>query len=301
MERFFADPFGILIDSVVLGLFDAGPLALAAIGFTLIYYLSGFLNVAYGENLIVGAYAAIVLNTGVLLPFSINLNFYLTIVPAAIIAGAFSVLTYLLIFRPAMRRGVGPTEMIILSVGLSFAIRFSLRIAFGPRNKNFDLGQPIYLEVFGIGVTDYQLAALALAAAFMVGLYLFVFRTDYGQKMRALASNPDLSAVSGIDPVRVSILIWFIAGVAGGLAGIFYGVFSSVNTDIGWELILIVIMITIVGRVGSVRGATIAAVGAAVFVAFMTQLTQPLYGQIALLFIFIVILKFSHVRTMART
>ena len=160
-----------LVDATVIGLFGAAPLVLAAVGFTLIYYLNGFINVAYAENVTVGAYVAVVFNT------ILGWNFYLTIVPSAVIAGLLSVATFVLVFRPAMRRGVGPTEMIILSVGLSFFIRFGLRVVFGIKLRLFDTGKPAYLDILGIGITDYQVAALVLAAAVVVGLYLFIFRT----------------------------------------------------------------------------------------------------------------------------
>ncbi len=274
-------------DSLVLGLFGAAPLVLAAVGFTLIYYLNGFINVAYAENITLGAYIAVIFNV------KLGFDFYLTIVPSAILAGLLSVATFVFVFRPAMRRGVGPTELIILSVGLSFFIRFACRLLFGIELYLFDTGKPIYLQLLGIGVTDYQVTALALAAVMVVGLYLFIFRTGYGEQMRALAGNRDLAKASGINPNRVSLLIWFIAGVAGGLAGIFYGVFSFVNSDIGWNLILIVIMISIMGRVGNVRGALAVGVGASIVVAFVTQVAQPLYAQVVLLALFIVVLKMT--------
>jgi branched-subunit amino acid ABC-type transport system permease component len=307
-ERFANDPVEILLDSLVLGLFQAGPLVLAAIGFTLIYYLNGFINVAYSETITVGAYAAVTMNA------IIGFNFWLSIIPSALVAGLLSVLTYLVIFRPAMRRGVGPTEMIILSVGVSFFIRFLLRLddvpigfgdtefnigAFGIELYNFDVGPMVTHDILGVGVTETKLLAMGLAVVFTVGLLWFIYRTNYGARMRALAGNLDLAQVSGIDPVKVSVLIWFIAGVAGGLAGIFLGVFGFVNSDIGWNQILIIIMISVVGGVGNVRGALIAGILASFLVAFMTQISQPFYAQIALLLIFIAVLKYNHVRRAA--
>lgn len=276
-----------LTDPLILGLFGAAPLVLAAVGFTLIYYLNGFINVAYAENMTLGAYLAVLFNV------KLGWDFYLTIIPSALLAGLLSVATFVLVFRPAMRRGVGPTELIILSVGLSFAIRFACRLLFGIKLYLFDTGKPAYFNLLGIGITDYQLTALALATAMAVGLYLFIFRTRYGEQMRALAGNRDLAKASGINPNQVSILIWFIAGVAGGLAGIFYGVFSFVNADIGWNLILIIIMISILGRVGNVRGALVVGVGAGIVVAFITQVTQPLYAQVVLLVLFVIVLKMT--------
>lgn len=277
-------------DSLILGIIEAAPLVLAAVGFTLIFYLSGFINVAYSETVTLGAYFAIIFNS------MLGLNFYLAIIPSALLSGVFSVITYLVVFRPAFKRGVGSTEMIILSVGLSFFIRYSLRLIFGSDLYALDIVSPTSFRVFGIGITNIQLTALVLVAVISVGLYLFIYRTNYGEMMRGLANNEDLAMVSGINPVRVSVLIWFIAGVAGGLAGLFYGVFSFVSTLLGWRLILIIIMITIVGGIGNVKGALIASIGAGIITAAVTLVTKPLYGEVILLLSFIGVLRLKKVR-----
>ena len=121
---------------------------------------------------------------------------------------------------------IARAEMIILSVGLSFFIRYSTRLIFGSKLYAFDVISPTGFKIFGIGVTNLQLTALLLMSAITTGLYLFIYKTNYGEMMRSLANNEDLAMVSGINPIKVSVLIWFIAGVVGGLAGVFYGVFS---------------------------------------------------------------------------
>jgi branched-subunit amino acid ABC-type transport system permease component len=279
-----------IANTLVLGLIEAAPLVLAAVGFTLIYYLNGFINVAYAENVTLGAYFAVIFNS------LLGLNFYATIIPSALLSGVVSVLTYLLIFKPAFERGVGKTEMIILSVGLSFLLRYLARLIFGTDIYNFNISNPTYLSIFGIGITSIQITALALVAIISVGLYFFIYKTNYGEMMRGLANNEDLAKLSGISPSKVSILVWFIAGVAGGLSGIFFGVFSFVSSLLGWNLILILIMITIVGGIGNVRGALIASIAAGLTTTAVTLITKPLYGEVALLIFFIAILKIKKVR-----
>ena len=275
----------LITDSLILGIIEAAPLVLAAMGFTLIFYLNGFINVAYAETVTVGAYFAIVFNS------MLGLNFYLAIIPSALLSGVISVATYLVVFRPALRRGVESTEMIILSVGLSFFMRYSLRLIFGSTLYALDIVSSTSINIFGIGITNIQLTALVLVAVITVALYLFIYRTNYGEMMRGLANNEVLAMVSGINPVKVSVLIWFLAGVAGGLAGLFYGVFSFVNTLLGWKLVLIIIMVTIVGGIGNVRGALIASIGAGIITAAVTLVTKPLYGEVILLLVFIGVLR----------
>ena len=272
-------------DAIIIGLIDAAPLVLAAVGFTLIYYLNGFINVAYAENVTLGAYFSVIFNTWLGLPF------FIAIIPAALLTGLLSVITYHTVFRPAFKRGVGPTELIILSVGLSFFLRYAAILIFSNDPLVMDVGTASYLTILGQGVTNIQIAALTLVALISAGLYLFIYRTGYGEMMRGLANNEELAMVSGINPTKVSTLIWFIAGMAGGLGGIFFGVFSLVTPRMGWNQILIVIMLSIVGGIGSVRGALIASIGAGILTAAVTLLTKPLYAQVILLVFFIFILK----------
>lgn len=279
-----------LSSTIVLGLLEAAPLVLAAVGFTLIFCLNGFTNVAYAENITLGAYFAVIFNS------ILGWNFYVSIIPAALLSGVISVLTYLIVFKPAFKRGVGKTELIILSVGLSYFIRYGSRIIFGNNIYNFNFASTSYLSAFGIGITSVQLTCIALVGIISAGIYLFIYRTDYGERMRALADNEELAMISGINPTLVSMLIWFIAGTAGGLAGLFYGAFSFVGYALGYNLILIIIMVTIVGGIGSVRGAIIASACVGIITSAVTLISKPLYGEIALLLIFIGILKLRKVR-----
>lgn len=278
-----------LKSTLVIGLLESTPLMLAAIGFTLIFCLNGFINIAYAENLTVGAYLAVAFNT------MLGWNFYVSIIPASLLAGVLSVITYLVVFRPAMKRGVGQAEMIILSVGLSFVLRYGISLIFGSNLFNYNISQNSYLTVFGMGITSTQLICLGLAIIIALGFYLFMYKTNYGQTMRALADNENLAMISGINPIKVSILVWFLSGVAGGLAGIFTGVFTWVHSGIGWNMILTILLVAIIGRVGNVRGALFAGAGVGIILTAVTLLTKPTYGAVVLLIIFIGILKFRKV------
>ncbi|TFG93482.1 MAG: branched-chain amino acid ABC transporter permease [Candidatus Atribacteria bacterium] len=278
-----------LRSTLIIGFLESAPLMLAAVGFTLIFCLNGFINIAFAENLTVGAYLAVTFNA------MLGWNFYISIIPASLLSGVLSVITYLVIFRPAMKRGVGKTEMIILSVGLSFVLRYGINLIYGSELFNYTIGKTYYLSFLGMGITSTQLICLGLVLIIALGFYLFMYKTNYGQTMRALADNENLAMISGIDPIRVSVLVWFLAGVAGGLAGIFTGVFTWVNSGIGWNMILVILLVAIIGKVGSVRGALIAGASIGVITTAVTLVTKPAYGEVALLVIFIIFLKFRKV------
>ena len=275
-----------LSDSVVIGLTQHAPLILAAMGFALIYRLSGLINVAYSETITLGAYIGMWINT------TFDLNFYAILLPAGVLAGLISVATYLAIFRPAKLRNVGVLEMIIISFGLSIFLRHGLQFVFGYPVRFFEVPPPNTISVFGVGVSSFRLLALSSVVLLALLLYWFIQRSGLGLQIRALASDEDLAQVSGIRPLFVTVLIWFIAGAAGGLAGAFYGVGSAVQPLLGWRQFLFVFMVALVGGVRNIGGVIIVGAATGVALAAMTlQFGQVLYAQLALIVAFVLILK----------
>jgi branched-subunit amino acid ABC-type transport system permease component len=280
-----------VIQSVVIGLTEQAPLVLAAIGFALLYRLTGLINVAYSETITLGAYFGMWLNT------SFGLDFYTVLIPTGLMTGALSVATYLAIFRPAKRRNVGVLELIIISFGLSILLRHGLQFVFGYPVRFFDVPPPDTVLVLGVGVTSFRLIALGSVALLALLLYLFIQRSSLGLQIRALASDENLAQVSGIRPLAVTLLIWFIAGVAGGLAGAFYGVGSSVAPLLGWRQFLLILMVVLVGGSWGLGGVILVGVGTGVALTAMAlQFDQTLYAQLVLIVAFIAILKVRRMR-----
>ncbi len=275
-----------ITQALVIGLTEHAPLVLAAIGFALLYRLTGLINVAYSETITLGAYFGMWANT------SFGLDFYTVLLPAGLMAGLVSVATYLLIFRPAKQRNVGALELIIISFGLSILLRHGLQFVFGYPVRFFDVPPPDTIMVLGVGVTSFRLLAVGSVAVLALLLYAFIQRSRAGLQIRALASDENLAQVSGIRPLAVTVLIWFIAGVAGGLAGAFYGVGSSVAPLLGWRQFLFILLVVLVGGSWGLGGVIAVGVTTGVALTAMALLFgQVLYAQLALIVLFMVILK----------
>lgn len=272
--------------ALVIGLTEQAPLVLAALGFALIYRLTGLINVAYSETITLGAYFGIWLNT------TFDLGFYAVLLPAGILAGVLSVATYLLVFRPGKQRRVGALEMIIISFGLSLLLRHALQFVFGYPVRFFDVPPPTTIDVLGVGVGSFRLLAVASVAVLATAIYLFLRRSSYGLQIRALASHEDLAQVSGIRPLAVTTLVWFIAGLAGGLAGAFYGVGASVSPLLGWRQFLFVLLVVLVGGIWGTLGVIGVGVSTGVALAGLSLwFGEAQYAQLALIVMFLVVLR----------
>jgi branched-subunit amino acid ABC-type transport system permease component len=272
--------------ALVIGLTEHAPLVLASIGFALLYRLTGLINVAYAETITLGAYFGVWMNT------TFGLNFYAVLLPAGILAGLISVATYFGIFRPAKRFNVGALEMIIMSFGLSIFLRYGLQFVFGYPVRFFDVPPPQTIRVLGVGVSTFRLLAIGSVLVLSLALYFFIQRSRYGLQIRALASDEDLAQASGIRPLAVTVMIWFIAGVAGGLAGAFYGVNSNVAPLLGWRQFLFFLLVVLVGGSRGLGGVIVTGLAAGVALAAMSlQFSQTLYSQLFLIVAFIVLLK----------
>ena len=271
--------------AVIIGLTEQAPLMLAAMGMALIYNLSKVINVAFAETITLGAYFGMWANT------TLSTSFYLSLAVAGILAGVLSCVTYLVVFRTAERRGVGPVEVIIISLGLSVLLRYALQFVFGYKARFFDTPPPTFMKLFGVGFTSFQLTAFILVVVLALLFYLFVQKTVWGRQVRALASDADLAKVSGINPLLTTLVMWFMAGAAGGLAGAFWGVGSSAKPGLGWDRFLLTLLVVLVGGARGLRGVILAGMGTGVLLSALKLEIAPLRAEMVLLVAFILVLK----------
>ena len=172
-----------IAQSVVIGLTEHAPLVLAAIGFALIYRLTGLINVAYSETITLGAYFGMWLNT------TFELDFFAVLIPTAILSGLLSVATYLLIFRPAKQREGGRARddhHLLRPLDLPApraAVHLRLPVRF------FDVPPAETIYILDVGVSSFRLVALVSVIILALLLYLFIQRSKYGLQVRALASR----------------------------------------------------------------------------------------------------------------
>ena len=235
----------------VNGLISGILIAVPAIGFTTIYAVLRFPNFAVSSLVTIGAYAGYVANVYGGWPASASL------IAAFVVAGIVGVASDEVVLKPLRPHGAltAAIAAIILAVVLENVVRF----IFGNDLRGFDL--PIYRDwrVASIRVGPQQLENAALALAIMMLVFLFLAFTRAGKAMRAVADNPMLAAIKGIDPDRVARSASFVGMGLAGMGGVLLGLDTSIDPLTGFRAVLTIFAAAVVGGLGSIPGAVVGA------------------------------------------
>ena len=234
------------IQLTAYGLANGAILALAALGFVLIYKATGVINFAQGEFLLVGAYA---FYSGLVL-------LGLPLLGALLFGVAVAVLLGLAIERLALRRLVGedPIAVIMVTIALSAVLKSAVQALFGttPREMPKILGRAS-VEIAGAAVPVDRLIAVAVAAAVLGAFSAFFRWSRHGVAMRAVADDQQAALVQGISVTRIFGLAWAMAAVSALLAGILLADIAEVSQNLA-GFGLIVFPVVILGGLDSVPG-----------------------------------------------
>lgn len=234
------------MQNVIFGLITGSILALSAVGFSMIRQTEGFINIAHGQMLTIGAFL------GFILVDSAHLNILVAGLLAMVIVGMLGVLLARVFFQPVASNG--PLAQLFTSIGLAYLLYGGIRIVFGAKVQFFP---NLFGRRFDLGATNItvgEIVIIGLAGVSTAGLHLFLTRTRLGSWIRATASNPELAVLRGIPVHRVSRAVWFIASAFAGLAGVMLGVIGNVNSELGWTQILMVLAAAVLGGLGSIYG-----------------------------------------------
>ncbi len=271
------------MDIITFGLISGSVILLSSVGFAMIVKVEGFLNIAHGQMLLVGAYLGLFFS-GFGLPLPV------TAALAALATGGLGMLCYGLLFRPVKARGM--LVLLFTSVGAAYVIHGLVGVFAGKRMLAYDLPPTRAMQLFGEPfMTRYELATVVAALVSALAVHLFMTHTRAGKAIRAVSDNEELARARGIDPVRSSYLVWFVASALGGLAGVLLGIMGSLTLAMGWQQIIIILATTVLGGIGSIYGVMLAAFVLAFGIELGLLLVEPSYRSgVAFLIIIVVLL-----------
>jgi branched-chain amino acid transport system permease protein/neutral amino acid transport system permease protein len=239
--------FASVLQYLYNGIVTGGILALPTIGFSLIYKILRFPNFAFGAYLTCGAYAAFAFN--VILGQSI----IVALSAAMIITAGIGALVDQIAFRNLRQRR--PLALAIVSIGAYFILENIVRFIWGGELRHFRLAVYRDVQFFGIHIGKEQVMILIAAAFFMLVVQVMLKGTRLGKAMRALADNPSLARIKGIQTERIILLTSAVGGALAGSSGVFLGIDTLVEPLMGFNVILAVFAAAILGGIGNAKGA----------------------------------------------
>jgi branched-chain amino acid transport system permease protein len=237
------------IQLTVNGLSNGAILALAALGFVLIYKATSVINFAQGEFLLISAFVVWFILVELDLPWVVGIAI------AIVVAIALGVVIERLILRPMI--GEPTISVIMVTIGLAAVLGSLVQIIWGTRPRSFpDFIPSGSVELFGATVAENRLWAIAVVAVALVGFTLFYTRARDGIAMRAVAEDQQAALAQGISVRRTFALAWALAGVTAVFGGVLVANLIGVSGGTS-SFGLLVFPVVILGGLDSVPGAVV--------------------------------------------
>ena len=236
-----------LLQFIFSGLMLGSIYALIALALVTTYNITGILNMAQGEFVVIGALSACSLYA---VGFSLPVTFVLAVLITAVVGG----LVERLAINPA--RNSSPLSLIIITIGVSIALRGTALLIWGtdPYSlPSFSGGGSLHL--LGAVINDQSLWIFGLVIFAVSGLYIFMERTFWGKAVRASVINRVGARLVGINPQILAFMAFVASGALGAAAGIVITPVTLATYDMGFVLGLKGFVAAVLGGINSVGGA----------------------------------------------
>jgi urea transport system permease protein len=264
-------------------------LLLAALGLSLTFGQMGVINMANGEFLMAGAYAAYVTQQVI---SSSGLSIVVAIPVAFLIAGLLGLLLEVSIIQWMYKR---PLDTLLATVGVALVLQQLAKDIFGAQGD--PVSPPSWLKggisVFGYDWPYRQLFTIVLALASLAGLNAVLKYSSFGRRIRATVQNRELAETMGVATRNVDRITFFLGSGLAGVGGVAIALISGTNPTLGTTYIIPAFLVVVAGGVGQLKGTLIAAWVVGVLTAFLTDWTS---GSMAQVITFALVVVFLQVR-----
>jgi branched-chain amino acid transport system permease protein len=263
-----------LVSQFFNGLALGALLALISSGLTIIYGTLGVLNLAHGAMFMLGGYAGYVV-------WTMTNSFLLAVLGGSVAVGIVGVIIEFVVIRHFYARP--PEDQILVTFGIGIVLVELVRLSFG------SLSVSVPTPAWASGVTHmgflfyptYRIAALLIATAALVLLYILLYRTRLGMIVRAGIEDPGMVNILGINVYAVFLLVFGIGAMAAGFAGIINAPIVSPTPDVGDTILVETFVVVVIGGIGSFPGAVLGGLIAGEILS-ITSAIDPSYSQVML-------------------
>lgn len=242
-----------LIQQLINGVALGGLYALTAIGYSLVYGVMELVNFSHGAVYMLGAYVFYILAALCGLPM------WVCAVVSLVAAGIMGVVIQRVALTPFAKKHLPLVYSLIATIGLSIVIQNAMLLFMGSETRRFPtIFEGVFIDFAGFRISALTIFIIALSAALIVALSLFLRLTRVGQAMRATAQNRFAATLMGIPAGRIVALCFFLGGALAAVAGVLGSMnYRSVDISVGTSMGVKAFAATVLGGIGSVGGAAL--------------------------------------------
>lgn len=237
----------IVVSQLLTGLSIASILMLVALGLAIIYGVTGVINLAHGEFVMLGAYAAWVLQT------QFGMGLLASMVPIFVLIALLGWLVEVSVIRHLYER---PLDTILATWGIGVMAQQIVRLLAGGELRYVEMPPALSssVNIFGATESAYRLFILFVALSLFFITWAIFRYTNFGLKLRAITQNRAVASSFGINTNRVYRLTFaYGAGIAG-LAGALVSPLKSVSPEMGTTYVVDAFMVVVLGGTQSLLG-----------------------------------------------
>jgi branched-chain amino acid transport system permease protein len=275
--------------TLLFGLLVGALYGLVALGLSLVFGVTKFLNVAHGELLMLGGYASFMVFS------SLKLDPFLTILTTFIVLFLFGAILYVLVFSRTVKL---PEEAkikntLLVAFGLSVILQnLAMRIwTADERGITTDYAGAAF-TVLGLRFPWVRLAGLGVAIVFLVALQLFLRNTYTGKAIRATVQDWEAASLMGIDIHKIYLLSFALGAALAGAAGTLVAVNYSIMPTMGLDWTLKALIVMVLGGLGNIPGTFIGGLILGATESATAFFISSNYREVAGLVLFILVLIF---------
>lgn len=272
----------LILQAVYSGLLQGGSYALIALGLALVFGTMKVINLAHGELVLLAAYVAYAVESG------LNVNPIIAIPVALLVVCSSAVLVYFLVDRIQKDREL---NSLILTYGIGVMLTNAILLIWKAdirSTKSAWLQDAIVLGPFYS--MRSELVFFVLSLVLMGLLWWWLARSWYGRAVRAVASNRDAAKLMGINPRTTEIVSFVVAGILASFAGVALYSYGVIQPSLGHALTVKAFIITVLAGVGSIPGVLAGALLLGVIEALTVTLLSSALQEIAGMGLFLLVL-----------
>ena len=238
-----------LIQTLISGLSLGSIYALIALGYTMVYGIAKMLNFAHGDVIMVGAYS------GIVAVAQLGLSPWVTVIVSIVVCAVLGVVIEFCADKPL--RQAAPLSVLITAIGVSYLLQNAALLIFGSQQMAYPtLVKLPGFTVGGVQVDGITVLTLAVTAALMAALTLFIDKTKLGKAMRAVSEDKDAATLMGISVDRTITLTFAIGSALAAFASMFYGMtYVYIKPTTGAMPGIKAFTAAVFGGIGSIPGA----------------------------------------------